>query len=75
MRFYSGDHSGKMTHHDVAMVENPNLPRRPRMGHIRHAGAINHVAIALPDRDSWLQAARLPAEPSASNSICASITA
>ncbi len=30
MRFYSGDHGGKMTHHDVALVENPNLPPRPK---------------------------------------------
>jgi catechol 2,3-dioxygenase-like lactoylglutathione lyase family enzyme len=26
MRFYSGDRGGKMAHHDVAIVENPNLP-------------------------------------------------
>jgi catechol 2,3-dioxygenase len=25
MRFYSGDHGGKMTHHDVALVENPRF--------------------------------------------------
>ena len=31
MRFYSGDHGGKMTHHDVAIVENPNLPAPCRM--------------------------------------------
>ena len=29
MRFYSGDHGGKITHHDVALVENPNLPPPP----------------------------------------------
>jgi hypothetical protein len=29
MRFYSGDHGGKITHHDVAIVENPNLPPSP----------------------------------------------
>src|SRR5256885_1702467 len=26
MRFYSGDHNGKHNHHDVAIVENKNLP-------------------------------------------------
>ena len=29
MRFYSGDHDGQLTHHDVALVENPNLPPPP----------------------------------------------
>ena len=26
MRFYSGDHHGKMQHHDLALMEMPNLP-------------------------------------------------
>src|SRR5260370_36746966 len=26
MRFYSADHDGKLTHHDVALVQSPNLP-------------------------------------------------
>src|ERR671930_342420 len=26
MRFYSADHEGKLTHHDIALVESPNLP-------------------------------------------------
>ena len=30
MRFYSGDHGGKMTHHDVAIVEAPGLPPPPQ---------------------------------------------
>ena len=30
MRFYSGDHGGgSMSHHDVALIENPNLPPPP----------------------------------------------
>src|SRR5258708_11983239 len=29
MRFYSGDHGGQMNHHDIALVENPNLPKPP----------------------------------------------
>jgi catechol 2,3-dioxygenase len=56
MRFYSGDHDGKMTHHDVALVENPNLPAPPADWQLFGAPqAINHVAIAMPDRDAWRQ--------------------
>ena len=56
MRFYSGNHDGKLTHHDVALVENPNLPPRPKEWELFGAPqAINHVAIAMPDRDSWLK--------------------
>jgi len=56
MRFYSGDHGGKMTHHDVALVENPNLPAPPaEWGLFGEPQAINHVAIAMPDRESWQQ--------------------
>ena len=29
MRFYSGDHDGRMNHHDIALCENPNLPNPP----------------------------------------------
>jgi len=56
MRFYSGDHDGKLNHHDLALVENPNLPPRPKEWDM-FAGpqAINHVAIAMPDRESWLK--------------------
>jgi len=54
MRFYSGDHDGKMTHHDVALVENKNLPPRPENWELFGAPqAINHVAIAMPDRETW----------------------
>ncbi len=56
MRFYSGNHGGKMTHHDVALVENPNLPPRPKEWELFGAPqAINHVAIAMPNRESWLK--------------------
>ena len=56
MRFYSGDHDGKMTHHDVAIVENPNLPAPPADWMLFGAPqAINHIAIAMPDRESWLR--------------------
>ena len=59
MRFYSGvDEHGDVNHHDLALAELPKeqaaetpeawslLPKRP---------GINHVAIAWPDRESWLQ--------------------
>jgi len=56
MRFYSGDHGGKMTHHDVALVENPNLPPRPKdWDMFANPQAINHIAIAMPDRESWMK--------------------
>ena len=61
MRFYSGlDAHGDVTHHDVALAEIPAdagdngaspetwslMPRRV---------GVNHVAIAWPDRESWLK--------------------
>lgn len=59
MRFYSGlDAHGDVSHHDLALAEIPAaadgappetwdlMPRRP---------GINHVAIAWPDRESWLK--------------------
>jgi catechol 2,3-dioxygenase len=56
MRFYSGDHGGKLTHHDVALVESPNLPPRPENWELFGAvQAINHIAIAMPDRETWLK--------------------
>ena len=56
MRFYSGDHDGKLTHHDVAIVESPNLPPRPDNWELFGATqAVNHIAIAMPDRASWQQ--------------------
>ena len=58
MRFYSGDHAGKLTHHDVAIVENKNLPPPPAEWQLFGPQAINHVAIAMPDRESWLKVAQ-----------------
>ena len=56
MRFYSGDHGGKMAHHDVAIVENPNLPPPAEKWELFGAPqAINHVAIAMPSREAWLK--------------------
>ena len=39
MRFYSGDHDGRMNHHDIALCENPNLPKPPaEWSMFEHAG-------------------------------------
>jgi len=55
MRFYSCDHDGKMNHHDIALVENPNLPEPPKeWGMFGMPTAVNHIAIALPNREAWL---------------------
>lgn len=56
MRFYSGDHNGSMNHHDVALVENKELPAPPADWAMFGAPcAINHIAITLPSREAWLQ--------------------
>ena len=49
MRFYSGDHDGLMNHHDVALVEVANFPDPATA-----PSALQHLAIAYPDRESWL---------------------
>jgi catechol 2,3-dioxygenase len=56
MQFYSGYDEVLKRHHDIAFVENPNLPPRPTEGWDIYStpNAINHIAFALPDRDSWL---------------------
>lgn len=50
MRFYSGDRGGKLHHHDIALIEDPNLPppddTRP--------SAIVHIAFAMPNREAFL---------------------
>jgi catechol 2,3-dioxygenase len=56
MRFYSGDHSGQTNHHDVALVENQELPAPPAdWGMFGMPCAINHIAITLPSREAWLR--------------------
>lgn len=52
MRFYSGDHGGRLHHHDIALVETPTLPPPSADG---APTAIGHIAIALPDREAWLR--------------------
>src|SRR5262247_3981014 len=61
MRFYSGvDPQGGVTHHDLALAEVPKTPDNAAGGHDewklmpRRAG-LNHIAIAWPDRESWLK--------------------
>ncbi len=50
MRFYSGDHGdGAMSHHDLALMEMPNLPPPGQ------PSALGHVAITLPNRAAWLE--------------------
>jgi catechol 2,3-dioxygenase len=49
MRFYSGQRDGKLTHHDIAFIEVPELARQTAGG--RHV--FNHVAITYADRESW----------------------
>ena len=56
MRFYSGNHGGQMNHHDIALVENPNLPKPPENWEMFGAPvAINHIAITMPNREAWLK--------------------
>src|SRR5271169_3181554 len=49
MHFYSGVRDGRVHHHDIALVDTPDLvqPQGPN--------PIGHVAIAMPDRESWLR--------------------
>lgn len=55
MRFYSGIHGGALNHHDIALVENPNLPPPPAEWSLFGTpSAINHIAITLPNREAWL---------------------
>ncbi len=56
MRFYSGDHGGKMNHHDIALIENTALPAPPDEWAMNGMPmAISHIAISFPDRESWLR--------------------
>ena len=60
MRFYSGvSESGDVTHHDLALAEVPagaeTPAERETWSLMRREVGLNHVAIAWPDRESWLQ--------------------
>jgi catechol 2,3-dioxygenase len=61
MRFYSGlDAGGEVTHHDLALAEVPKADgsdganRQPWDMQPKRVG-LNHLAIAWPDRESWLK--------------------
>jgi catechol 2,3-dioxygenase len=59
MRFYSGvDPKGDVTHHDLALCEVPaDTPAEARgtWNLMPSRVGVNHVAIAWPDRESWLK--------------------
>jgi catechol 2,3-dioxygenase len=56
MRFYSGDHGGRLNHHDIALIEAPELPPPPADGaSFGVPTAIAHVALTLPNREAWLR--------------------
>jgi catechol 2,3-dioxygenase len=60
MRFYSGvDAEGNVTHHDLALAEVPagaDGARDPASWTLMpDRVGLNHVAIAWPDRESWLE--------------------
>lgn len=55
MRFYSGERDEGTHHHDLALVENKDLPAPPKeWGMFGMPTAVNHIAITMPDRESWL---------------------
>jgi catechol 2,3-dioxygenase len=60
MRFYSGvDSQGDVTHHDLALAQMPDAdpgePTSETWSLMRKGIGLNHVAIAWPDRESWLK--------------------
>jgi catechol 2,3-dioxygenase len=56
MRFYRGTHQGQVYHHDLALVEMPNLPAQKEGWNLdKTPQAVNHVALLLPDREAWLR--------------------
>jgi catechol 2,3-dioxygenase len=50
MRFYAGsDH-----HHDIALVQLPNLPEPPEKWNMFDgSSAVNHIAITYPTQEEW----------------------
>ena len=57
MRFYSGiREDGTSHHHDVALVENRDLPKPPEnWSMFGMPTAINHIAVTMPSREAWLE--------------------
>jgi len=58
MRFYSGeDEQGHVNHHDIALCQLPKSegPAPAEWDLYPNRPGINHIAITLPDRESWLR--------------------
>ena len=59
MRFYSGVASnGDLSHHDLALAETPvpeGAGEQETWSLMRKGIGLNHVAVAWPDRESWLK--------------------
>jgi catechol-2,3-dioxygenase len=58
MRFYSGvDEEGRVNHHDLALCQLPKADgaQPPEWDLYPNRPGINHIAITLPDRESWLK--------------------
>lgn len=49
VRFYSGERDGQLSHHHIALAEEPALPAADEGG----IQALDHVAIAYPTHESW----------------------
>ncbi len=50
MCFYSGEIEGKLSHHDIALLERPALAA----DQAEQPQALNHVAVGYPSREAWL---------------------
>ena len=55
MRFYSGDHSGEMNHRHRAGREPEPAEAAGEWAMFDMPVAINHIAIAMPNREAWLK--------------------
>jgi len=50
------DRDPRLHHHDIALCENPNLPKPPaEWSMFDQPVAINHIAITMPNREAWLK--------------------
>ena len=52
MRFYSGEANGEHSHHDVALVERPDLLDAAAAG---GSPALNHVAVQVAGREDFMR--------------------
>lgn len=50
MRFYSAAHDGRVSHHDIALMERKDMPALDPAA----PASLHHVALALPSREAWL---------------------